>query len=261
MDPTNMDEALDWAVKIEEKLCALGLLYNSNGHGRNLPNYPQKINTYPKHNPHPVTHKNILTPSYHLHQTPNNPRNTNPNTYHPISNRNPTHDTTRRLTDWEFQDRKLKGLCFRCDEKWRVGNMCKKKELSVLIVGDGEEEEGVIEEEDEQGDDKELGPVGIPLNSVVGIDNPRTMKLEGKIKGSKVVVMIDPGATHNFISPKIVRQLGIRVEPTEEFGVMLGTGETLYKHPYSCFIDQSHQTQSLLFYPYQLYQVKENSRD
>ena len=27
MDPANMDEALDWAVKIEEKLCALGLLY------------------------------------------------------------------------------------------------------------------------------------------------------------------------------------------------------------------------------------------
>ena len=93
--------------------------------------------------------------------------------------------------------------------------MCKKKELSVLIVGDGEEEEGEIEEEDKQGDDKELGPVGISLNSVVGIDNSRFMKLEGKIKGSKVVVMIDLGATNNFISPKIVLQLGIRVEPTE----------------------------------------------
>ena len=96
-----------------------------------------------------------------------------------------------------------------------MGHVCKKKELSVLIVGDGEEEEGEIEEEDKQGDDKELGPVGISLNSVVGIDNSRFMKLEGKIKGSKVVVMIDLGATNNFISPKIVLQLGIRVEPTE----------------------------------------------
>ena len=101
-----------------------------------------------------------------------------------------------------------------------MGHVCKKKELRVLIVGDGEKEKA------KQGDDKELGPMGISLNSVVGIDNPRTMKLEGKIKGSKVVVMIDPEATHDFISPEIVRQLGIREEPTEEFGVTLATGET-----------------------------------
>ena len=62
MEPANMDEALDWAVRIEEKLCALGLLYNSNGPGRNLPIYPQKNYTYPKHNPQPVIHKNKLTP-------------------------------------------------------------------------------------------------------------------------------------------------------------------------------------------------------
>lgn len=61
-----------------------------------------------------------------------------------------------------------------------------------------------MEEDEEQGDDWELGPMGISLNLVVGIDNSRTMKLQGKIKGSKVVVMIGPGATHNFISLEIV---------------------------------------------------------
>lgn len=68
--------------------------------------------------------------------------------------------------------------------------------------------------------------MGISLNSVVGIDNPKTMKLEGKIRGSKVIVMIDPGVTHNFISPKVVRKLTIPITDTEEFGVTLGTGET-----------------------------------
>lgn len=38
--------------------------------------------------------------------------------------------------------------------------------------------------------------------------------------------MIDLRATHNFISPEIVQQLGTQVEPTEEYGVTLGTGET-----------------------------------
>lgn len=38
--------------------------------------------------------------------------------------------------------------------------------------------------------------------------------------------MIDLGATQNFISPAIIQRLEIPVDPTEEFGVTLGTGET-----------------------------------
>ena len=40
------------------------------------------------------------------------------------------------------------------------------------------------------------------------------------------MVMIDSGATHNFISLKIIQKLENPVDPTEEFGVTLGTGET-----------------------------------
>lgn len=82
--------------------------------------------------------------------------------------------------------------------------MCKRRELSVLIVGeaenegDGEEEFFDVEEEENLGNLEQ--PVSVSLNSVVGIDNPKTMKLTGIIEGTKVVVMIDPGATHNFIS-------------------------------------------------------------
>lgn len=51
MDPVNMDEALDWAVKIEEKLLALGLLNNPSGPTCNLPNYPSKTTNYPRQYP------------------------------------------------------------------------------------------------------------------------------------------------------------------------------------------------------------------
>lgn len=67
---------------------------------------------------------------------------------------------------------------------------------------------------------------GISLNSVVEIDNPRTMKLQGKIDGKTVIVMLDPGATHNFISPEVIQKIGLSVEETEEFGITLGIGET-----------------------------------
>lgn len=38
--------------------------------------------------------------------------------------------------------------------------------------------------------------------------------------------MIDPRATHNFISPTIIQKLNLPITTTEEFGVSLGTGET-----------------------------------
>ena len=38
--------------------------------------------------------------------------------------------------------------------------------------------------------------------------------------------MIEPRATHNFISPLLVKKLQLIVTPTEEFGVTLGPGET-----------------------------------
>lgn len=37
----------------------------------------------------------------------------------------------------------------------------------------------------------------------------RTMKLEGNLRGANILVLIDSGATHNFISPKVVEALGL----------------------------------------------------
>ena len=40
----------------------------------------------------------------------------------------------RRLSDKEYQHKREKGLCFRCDDKWTIGHKCRKKELSVLLT-------------------------------------------------------------------------------------------------------------------------------
>lgn len=67
----------------------------------------------------------------------------------------------------------------------------------------------------------------ISLNSVMGISSPRTLKLLGQIGGDNVVVMIDPGATHNFISNALAKKLGIPINQSKSFGVSLGTGEAV----------------------------------
>ena len=48
-------------------------------------------------------------------------------------------------------------------------------------------------------EDEEMEIVDISLNSVARITNPKTMKLMGKIRNEELVVMIDSGATNNFI--------------------------------------------------------------
>ena len=51
---------------------------------------------------------------------------------------------------------------------------------------------------------EEVEPIGMSLHSIVGITNPKTMKLLGKIGLNELIVMIDPGATNNFISNQAV---------------------------------------------------------
>ena len=50
------------------------------------------------------------------------------------------------------------------------------------------------------------------------------MKLQGRVDGQEVVVLIDCGASHNFISMDLVEKLGMPSVDTHSFGVLMGTG-------------------------------------
>nr|GEX24785.1 putative mitochondrial protein [Tanacetum cinerariifolium] len=85
------------------------------------------------------------------------------------------------------------------------------------------------EEADDYHEDKEhvhLDAVEVSVHSVVGITTPHTIKLWGIIKGYEVVILIDRGATHNFLSVRLVKQLGLRIMGKRETGITLGNGKT-----------------------------------
>ncbi|KAA0034818.1 ty3-gypsy retroelement transposase [Cucumis melo var. makuwa] len=50
------------------------------------------------------------------------------------------------------------------------------------------------------------------------------MKVKGKIKDEKVIVLIDYGATHNFISEKLIHSLNLPTRDTSNYGVIIGLG-------------------------------------
>lgn len=63
----------------------------------------------------------------------------------------------------------------------------------------------------------------VSLNSLVGLDSPKTMKLRGIIRDKQVVVLIDNGALHNFIDEALMKSLNLPLSPTSSYGIMLGT--------------------------------------
>ncbi|KAA0063300.1 Ty3/gypsy retrotransposon protein [Cucumis melo var. makuwa] len=146
---------------------------------------------------------------------------------------------TKRLTDAEFQARREKGLCFRCGEKYHAGQRCKakdSKELRMLLVKESGEELEIIEEEYFDAETEIKPPdvqgvenlnIELSINSVVGLTNPRTMKVKGKLGKEEVVVLIDCGATHNFIAEKLVEKLQLPMKETPNYGVILGSGTSI----------------------------------
>ncbi|GJY21422.1 putative mitochondrial protein [Tanacetum coccineum] len=126
----------------------------------------------------------------------------------------------KRLTESEMAEKRSKGLCFKCDEKYGPGHQCKSKSLQVLWV---DEEDAY--QEDEPFEHEHLDSVEVSLNSVIGLTSPRTMKIRGTVGETEVVVLIDCGATHNFVSWHLIEKAGLVVSGSNSVGVILGNGK------------------------------------
>ena len=72
--------------------------------------------------------------------------------------------------------------------------------------------------------DTEQAVIELSINSVVGLSNPSTMNVKGSIKEKEVIILIDCGATHNFISTRVVEELQLATKNTSHYGVILGSG-------------------------------------
>ncbi|KAL1212172.1 hypothetical protein V5N11_028793 [Cardamine amara subsp. amara] len=140
-----------------------------------------------------------------------------------VANRNPTY---RKLSESEIREKKAKGLCFQCDGRYHAGHQCRYKELHILIVReDGTE----YEHEEEDDGEKEGEPTEepefaeLPLNTAMGLSSPKTIKLRGSIQDINLVIMIDSGATHKFITHQLVEKLGLSPDKTKRYRVIMGT--------------------------------------
>lgn len=147
----------------------------------------------------------------------------------------------KRLTWKEQKEIRDKGLCFNCDEFYKPGHLCVKPRLLVLeMAPDSTDSEANFVDTDiqhecsenfvEQNDQEPT----ISLHSLMGSTFPNTMRITSYVKAKPITILVDSGATHNFIHPSIVKNCGHKIETDNSLRVTVGDGGTLDTHG-SCY--------------------------
>ncbi|KAJ1423030.1 hypothetical protein SESBI_12611 [Sesbania bispinosa] len=122
---------------------------------------------------------------------------------------------THNLIAKEWEERRIKGLCFCCNQPYTPTHKCPNPNLRVMLLGDDEEltEEGEVvlaegEEEfrDEVGECSVLDSLGLSELyevSEVKSQSLKTIKIEGTVNGIPLLIFVDSGATHNLSHLKL----------------------------------------------------------
>ena len=159
--------------------------------------------------------------------TPTDPRKPITTTAPNFSRTTPINTNSRRLNPTKIRERREKGLCFNCDEKFGPGHRCKKL---FFIEACLDEEQMDIGEEDET-DEIQLEEMdenlSISLHAIAGTPTPQTMRVKANVEGKVVIILIDTGSTHNFMSENMAARLKLQPSGTAKFNVTVASGEKI----------------------------------
>lgn len=132
------------------------------------------------------------------------------------------------LSQEEMNDRRSKGLCYYCDEKYTPGHYLKHKKTQLYTMEVDENEEFFEAEDGDAKEDNEGDVAHISVSAVAGItENYRTMKVRGVHNKKILYILIDSGSTHNFMDPEIAKKLNCNVQPPKMKRVAVADGGKL----------------------------------
>ena len=129
------------------------------------------------------------------------------------------------MDDDARRELKKKQLCFTFQELWAPGHRCAAEKahfIEVFSESSGEEDE---EDDVEAGDSHvaqdplpppppaaggaAFAPTGAALAALQGVPKYLILRVRGTVRGQRVSVLVDSGATHNFIDAQMVERRGI----------------------------------------------------
>ncbi|GKC40724.1 retrotransposon gag domain, retroviral aspartyl protease [Tanacetum coccineum] len=106
-----------------------------------------------------------------------------------------------------------------------MGHLCKTGTLKVLEADEDVEEPLTTDLADLESDREETAKIS--LHAILGKPHPTTMKVHGMLHSTEVLILIDGGSTHNFISDVLVNELKLATQPVSPFGVQIGNGDVI----------------------------------
>lgn len=146
----------------------------------------------------------------------------------PINSYKPT--ATKRLTSKEFDEKRARGECFWCSERFTPGHKCTKtKQLYLFEIDDAGDElvhSDPNEYYAETAEDTSQDPL-ISLNAITGIPSYSTMKVVGAIGTRPLHILIDSGSTHNFLNDKLAAKLNCTLQTIKDVPVTIADGNKL----------------------------------
>ncbi|WVY98895.1 hypothetical protein V8G54_031046 [Vigna mungo] len=111
-----------------------------------------------------------------------------------------------------MEDRREKGLCFNCDQKYSRSHRCPAR-FFLFISEEDDPVSGSLPDPPFSDRDPELDTSPVDL-----LDPPAQISLHA---------LSDGGSTHNFIQKEVATRLGLAQSPTAPLKVLVGSGEEL----------------------------------
>jgi hypothetical protein len=145
-----------------------------------------------------------------------------------------------RMDDNTRRELRRKQLCFTCKEPWNPSHKCmgRGQVHYIEVTSDNEEEEDYdqlqnMEAETTETTEEEVTGLDsttegkATLASISGVPKFNTFRMRGVFQGQKVSVLIDGGASHNFIDSTLLRRRHIPTVEFEGFKVEVAGGSTM----------------------------------
>ena len=125
-----------------------------------------------------------------------------------------------------MDDKRAKGLCYFCDDKFERGHICKGKRPQLFHL---EFEEAEESNEGELGEVEEVSTelAHISLNAIAGLTSFQTMRVTGYVGKKSLQLLLDNGSTHNFLDCAKAAQLGCVTQKGGQMNVTIADGSEI----------------------------------
>ncbi|XP_027062727.1 uncharacterized protein [Coffea arabica] len=131
-----------------------------------------------------------------------------------------------KLSAQELQYRRSNGLCFRCGEKYGMGQQCKVGHSNCMTLE--EEEDSAFEDALGEQDEQTRNPgqaMEMSLHALSEALKRKTITLSGILDGEEVLILVDTGSSDSYISSELVIGMDISYQWVDQpFSVIMGNG-------------------------------------